>query len=115
MSYSFSVSAQQVKADVTATSFVARALVTVVTGTYPVGGIGPLGLQSLYNIASTSAPLKTKADSEGNPPSGIVYQYDPVTDKLRALVTGAAAGNALQEFSGTIADTIAVEQVFNRY
>jgi hypothetical protein len=116
MSYSFSVAAQQVKADVTATCFVARALVTVVTGTYPAGGIGPLGLQNLYNIASTSAPIKTNAGSEGNPPSGIVYQYDPTTDKLRAMVTGTAAGAALEEFSGSIpADTIAVEQFFNRY
>lgn len=115
MAYSFSVAAQQVKADVTATSFVARALVTVVTGTYPAGGIGPLALQNLYNIASSSAPIKTTADSEGNPPSGLIYQYDPTSDKLRAMTTGAAAGDALQEFSGSIpGDTITVEQVFNR-
>lgn len=116
MAYSFSVTPLQPKADVTATSFVARALVTVVTGTYPSGGVGPLGLQNLYNIASTGAPIQTVADSEGDPPSGYVWQYDPTTDKLRAMVTGAAAGDALQEFSGTVAgDTIAVSQVFNRY
>jgi hypothetical protein len=111
MAYAFAIStsAQQ-------RGFTASATITVTTGTYPVGGIGPLALCKLNDIpAQSNIPIRTEAASVGHPPSGIVYQYDPTTDKLRAMVTGASAGTALAEFSGTIpADIIQVTQTFGR-
>jgi hypothetical protein len=115
MAYGFTVTLET-NPDFTARHFIIDANVVVTTGTYPSGGIGPLGLAAAAGIGiQTTTPKKSYQQSAGNPPSGIVYQYDPTTDKLRAMVTGAAAGDALQEFSGSIpGDTIQVQQWFNR-
>ena len=115
MAYAFAVTVDSIP-DFTARHFVVDATVTVTTGTYPSGGIGPLGLAAAAGLGiQTSTPKKSYQNSAGNPPSGIVYQYDPTTDKLRAMVTGAAAGDALQEFSGSIpGDVIQIQQWFNR-
>jgi hypothetical protein len=116
MSYAFAVSPSQTYPASVGNIFVASASVAVTSGTYPVGGIGPIGLAALFNLGvSSKIPTFSSQESVGDPPSGIVYQYDKATDKLRAMVTGAAAGSALQEFSGTIpADTIYVTQFFSK-
>ena len=116
MAYGFTVTQDQKQTDFTARSFVCNATVTVTTGTYPTGGIGPLAIAALYGIGVTNAtPIHSEQSSIGSPPSGYVYQYDVQTDKLRCFVTGAAAGDALQELSGTIdGDVIDVQQVFSR-
>ena len=50
MSYGFVVTASQTQAGFDSNSFTARASVAVTTGTYPAGGIGPLGIAALYNL-----------------------------------------------------------------
>ena len=102
--------------DFTARHFIVAASVAITTGTYPSGGIGPLGLAAAAGLGiQSTTPKKSYQQSQANPPSGIVYQYDPTTDKLRAFVTGTASGDVLNEFSGSIpGDTIAIQQWFSR-
>jgi hypothetical protein len=108
MSYGFTIVAES-QPDFTARAFVARATVTITTGTYPTGGVGPLGLAALQGLGIQSAtPKQSFQDSIANPPSGYVWLYDPATDKIRAFVSGA-------EITGTVAaDTVEVQQWFNR-
>lgn len=115
MAYSATITIDQ-NVDFTAKHFIVAANIVVVTGTYPSGGIGPLALAAGAALGiQTTTPKKSYQQSAGNPPSGIVYQYDPTTDKLRAFVTGTASGDVLNEFSGTIpGDTIQIQQWFSR-
>jgi hypothetical protein len=115
MAYSATVTVDPL-VDFTARHFIVAASVAVVTGTYPSGGIGPLGLAAAAGIGVQSAvPKKSFQNSVGNPPVGIIYEYDPTTDKLRAFVTGTASGDVLNELSGTIpGDTIQIQQWFSR-
>jgi hypothetical protein len=115
MAYGFTITTETMP-DFTARNWVLNAKVTITTGTYPSGGVGPLGLAALMGIGIQNAtPHKSFQESIANPPSGVIYQYDPTTDKLRAFVTGTAAGDVLNEISGTIpGDTVEVQQWFNR-
>ena len=114
MAFGFTITTESIP-DFTARHFVADAKITVVTGTYPAGGIGPLKLASLMGLGIQSAvPSKSWQDSVASPPTGLFYVYNPTTDKIQAFVPGAS-GAAMAEFSGTIpADIIQVQQWFNR-
>src|SRR5258707_180964 len=106
MSFSATVTLQNIRPDNTGNQFLVPFQVAIVTGTYPAGGV-KLGLVALSGIpVDSSVPTFVSANSEANPPSGYHWVYNAGTDKLQAYV-GQASGAADAEFSGTIAaDTV---------
>jgi len=103
--------------DQTKTKWVIDAKVTITAGTYPAGGVGPLGLAAAAGIAvgnQSPVPAKSWQASAATPPSGYFWVYNPGTDKLQAYVA-QGSGAAAAEFSGSLtADIVEVQQWFVR-
>jgi hypothetical protein len=112
------------RADFSANVFRATVIVTLAPGTqYWTGGIGPIAAQLAFNISTIhTVPIFSQQNSMSNPPSGINWVYNYVTDKIQAYVTGASASGSPPETGelieypngAVIVDTVAVLQTFKR-
>ena len=112
------------RADFSANVFRAALTVTIAPGTqYATGGFGPIGAQLAFNLGvNQSTPIFSEQNSMSNPPSGLTWVYNYVTDKIQCYVTGATASGSPPEAGelieypngAVIVDTVAVLQTFKR-